>query len=310
MQLHHILLETITFLLLTSSLGCNSQPTSDNLPGEAFYLVSDFTDENLFTPGIEGPAFVGGFLYAVNFDRQGTIGMVNKNGDCSIFVELPEGSIGNGIRCNDLGDLFVADYIGHNVLQIDRKTKNIEVYAHNDSMNQPNDLAIRSDGTLFASDPNWKEGTGQLWRIDTDGSVHLLEQGMGTTNGIELSPDERTLYVNESVQRTVWKYDLADDGSISNKMTFFVFPDFGMDGMRCDNQGNLFVTRHGKGTIAILSPQGAMIREIILKGKKPSNIAFGGDDGRTCYVPLQDRGCFEIFRAEYPGRSFDLNSTK
>jgi sugar lactone lactonase YvrE len=310
MQLYHTPLGILTIFFLVGWLSCQGQTSEEKRPAEELYVVSDFTDVDLFTPGIEGPAFVGGFLYAVNFDKQGTIGMVSSSGHCSLFVELPEGSIGNGIRCNDLGDLFVADYTGHNVLQIDRKSKNIEIFAHHDSMNQPNDLAIRSDGTLFASDPNWKEGTGQLWRIDTDGSVHLLEQGMGTTNGIELSPDEKTLYVNESVQRIVWKYDLADDGSISNKMTFFVFPDFGMDGMRCDNQGNLFVTRHGKGTIAILSPQGEMIREVTLKGKKPSNIAFGGVDGRTCFVPLQDRGCFESFRAEYPGRSFDLGPDK
>ncbi|NND32968.1 MAG: SMP-30/gluconolactonase/LRE family protein [Saprospiraceae bacterium] len=269
-------------------------------------MAKDFTTPGLFTPGIEGPAFVEGMLYAVNFSTQGTIGMVNSDGECALFVTLPEGSIGNGIRCNDLGDLFVADYTKHNVLKIDRQRKSIEVYAHNDSMNQPNDLAIRSDGTLFASDPNWQEGTGKLWRIDTDGSTHLLEQNMGTTNGIELSPDDKYLYVNESVQRNVWRYDLADDGTISNKMKFHEFPDFGMDGMRCDNQGNLFVTRHGKGTVAILSPSGDLVREVALQGKKPSNIAFGGRDGRSCYIPLQDRGCFEVFRSEFPGRSHEL----
>ena len=62
------------------------------------------------------------------------------------------------------------------------------------------------------------------------------------------------------------------------------FPDHGFDGMRCDVDGNLYVTRHGKGTVAKLSPSGKVLREIDVLGKKPSNICFGGPDGRTAYV--------------------------
>lgn len=294
------------FMLYLLCTGCDTKPDTPAAQQEVVYVASDFTKEGLFTSGIEGPAYVDGYIYAVNFDTQGTIGMVDADGSCALFVNLPPGSIGNGIRCNDLGDLFIADYTKHNVLKIDRTSRNIEVFAHSDSMNQPNDLAIRSDGTLFASDPDWKGGTGQLWRIDTDGSVHLLERNMGTSNGVEVSADEKFLYVNESVQRKVWRYNLSDDGSISGKMLFHEFTDFGMDGMRCDQMGNLFITRHGKGTVAILNTDGELVREVVLLGKKPSNIAFGSKDGRTCFVTLQDRGCFESFRTEYPGRSFHL----
>jgi sugar lactone lactonase YvrE len=88
---------------------------------------------------------------------------------------------------------------------------------------------------------------------------------------------------------------------------FHQFEDFGMDGMRCDVDGNLYVTRHGKGTVAKLSPEGKLLLEVKLKGKKPSNIAFGGSDGKTAYITLQDRGYIETFRVENPGRSFRLN---
>ena len=77
-----------------------------------------------------------------------------------------------------------------------------------------------------------------------------------------------------------------------------------MDGMRCDVLGNLYITRYGKGTVAKLSPEGELLLEIQMKGKKPSNIAFGGKDGRTAYVTLQDRGYIETFKVENPGRSF------
>ena len=145
-----------------------------------------------------------------------------------------------------------------------------------------------------------------LWRIDPDGTTTLLEKNMGTTNGVEVSPDEKTLYVNESVQRKVWAYDLAPDGTISHKRLFAQFDDFGMDGMRCDVDGNLYITRHGKGTVVKLSPAGDVLREIPLIGQLPSNIAFGGSDGRTAYVTLQDRGCIETFRVEQPGRGWQM----
>ena len=94
------------------------------------------------------------------------------------------------------------------------------------------------------------------------------------------------------------------EGNISNKRLFHQFVDFGMDGMRCDVEGNLYITRYGKGTVAKLSPEGKLLLEVQMKGKKPSNIAFGGKDGKTAYVTLQDRGYIETFRVEKAGRSF------
>lgn len=295
----------ILSLLVVSCRPSSQEETAPEQQASEQYVARDFTPEGGFTAGIEGPAVdAAGNIYVVNFGEQGTIGKVTPEGESSLFVTLPEGSVGNGIRINEQGVLFVADYPQHNVLRIDPETKEISVFAHDSNMNQPNDLAMAADGTLFASDPNWKESTGNLWRIDTDGSVHLLEADMGTTNGIEVSPDGSRLYVNESIQRTVWVYELSPEGEISDKRLLIEFPDFGMDGMRCDVAGNLYITRHGKGTVAVVSPAGKLLREITMKGKKPSNIAFGGPDGRQCYVTLQDRGCLETFTVEYPGRAW------
>lgn len=101
--------------------------------------------------------------------------------------------------------MYIADYCNHNIFAVNIETKAIRVFAFNPAMNQPNDLVITDEGVLFASDPNWSKSTEQLWRIDKNGSTHLLETNMGTTNGIEVSPDEKKLYVNETVQR---KYHL------------------------------------------------------------------------------------------------------
>jgi gluconolactonase len=296
-----ILLKLISFVML-AALSCNESNQSSEL-----FQSKIFTPVNSFTSGAEGPAVdKDGNLYAVNFQKEGSIGKVTPAGVASIFIELPNGSIGNGIRFNSKGDMFIADYTNHNILKVNMSNKHLSIYAHDSSMNQPNDIAIDSKDRLYASDPNWKAGTGGIWRIDTNGVITALEKNMGTTNGIEVSPDEKTLYVNESVQRKVWAYDLSDSGNISNKRLLIEFPDFGMDGMRCDNNGNLYITRYDKGTVVKVSPAGKIVKEIILLGKKPSNIAFGGNDGRTAYVTLQDIGNIETFQVDAPGREWGM----
>ena len=270
------------------------------------FVVRDHVGDGVFTAGIEGPASgADGALYVVNLGRDGTIGRVDANGNAELVVSLPAGSIGNGIRVAGDGALLVADYSGHAVLRVDPATRAVSVFARLDGAHQPNDIAQAPDGTLYASDPDWANpDNGQLWRIDRDGRASLLETGMGTPNGIEVSPDGRRLYVNESVQRTVWVYDRGDDGALSSKRLLIRFDDHGMDGMRCDADGNLYIARYGAGVVAIVSPAGQLLREVPLRGRKPTNVAFGGADGRQVFVTLQDRGAIETFRADRRGREY------
>jgi sugar lactone lactonase YvrE len=272
------------------------------------FKASTFTPVNSFTNGCEGPAVdKDGNVYAVNFAKEGTIGKVSPDGKPELFVELPQGSTGNGIRFDSKGDMFIADYTGHNVLKVDMKTKNISVFAHEPTMSQPNDIAIDSKDRIYASDPNWKEKTGRFWRVDTDGKIMVLDS-LGTANGIEVSPDEKTLYVNAG--REIWAYDLSDAGGISNKRRLIEFPDFGVDGMRCDVKGNIYIARFGKGTVAKISPKGYIVKEVTLAGKKPTNVAFGGKDGRTVYVTLMDNGNLESFRVDDPGREWQMQQDR
>lgn len=268
---------------------------------ETLFVATALTEGD-FSELIEGPACDReGNIYCVAYRAPRNIGRVTADGRAELFVALPEGSWGNGIRFDQAGTMFVADYTGHNVLRVDMKTRAVSVFAHNPAMNQPNDLAIAPDGTLYASDPAWKKGDGQLWRITKDGKTHREEADMGTTNGIEVSPDGRTLYVNESVQRNVWAYDIARDGSLRNKRLLRNFADFGFDGMRCDVDGNLYITRHSKGTVVKLSPKGEVLREIDVLGPNPSNICFGGRDGRTAYVTEAKKMRLVQFRVDRPG---------
>lgn len=269
---------------------------------DKLFVATPLTPEKAFTPGIEGPGCdAQGNIYVVNYAKQQTIGKTTPDGKSEIFVTLPGKSTGNGIVFDKAGFMYVADYAEHNVLKVDMKTKEIAVFAHEGKMNQPNDLAIAPDGTIYASDPNWGNNTGQIWRVDRSGKVTLAVGTMGTTNGIEVSPDGKTLYVNESVQRNVWAFDIGPDGSLSNKRLVKKFPDHGFDGMRCDVDGNLYITRYGKGTVAVLSPKGEILREIDVLGKSPSNLCFGGPDGRTVYVTEVDKQRLVQFRVDKPG---------
>jgi len=284
-----------------AAFGALAGVVGSSQAADALWQASPLTPEKSYTPGIEGPAVDSkGNVYAVNFERQGTIGRTTTDGESEVYVELPVGSVGNGIRFDRQGVMYVADYMKHNVLRVDPKTRQVSVFAHEDQMSQPNDLAIAADGTLYASDPNWKGSTGQLWRIDTKGGVVKIAGDMGTTNGIEVSPDGKTLYVNESVQRNIWAFDITPAG-VENKRLLIKFPDHGFDGMRCDVKGNLYVTRHGKGTVAVVSPEGKVLREVEVLGSRPSNLCFGGPDGKTVYVTEVDRQRLVQFRTDTPG---------
>ena len=127
-----------------------------------------------------------------------------------------------GIRFNSKEEMLIADYKNHNILKVNMTSKNVEVFAHNSGMNQPNDIAITDDDVIYASDPNWGNNTGNLWMIDTSGTTHLLVSNMGTTNGAQ---DNKTLYVNESVQNRVLAFDILSDYTVNNKRTIKQYND-------------------------------------------------------------------------------------
>lgn len=284
--------------------SCHRKHNPQKEFGKSLFRTTDHTAENLFTRNCEGPAVdKDGRLFVVNYQKDGTIGLVHPDGNVELFLTLPGKSVGNSIRFNAQGHMLVADFVEHNILEVDPETKEVTVYCHDDRFNQPNDLCIsKKSGIVYASDPNWQKQTGQIWKIGRDKKAVLLKENLGTTNGICLSPDEKILYVNESIQRRVMAYELDSDGNIKSEKTFATFTDFGMDGMKCDSRGNLYVTRYGKGTVAIFNNDGRQIQEVELKGKDVSNITFGGKDDRTCFVTLQDRKCIEKFRTDIQGK--------
>jgi sugar lactone lactonase YvrE len=130
-------------------------------------------------------------------------------------------------------------------------------------------------------------------------------RAMGTTNGIDLSPDDKTLYVGESSSGQVWSYTVGGNQLTNPKLVKAFQPDT-VDGLRTDMAGRLYVARILKGTITLMKVNGAVEREIALRAKEPTNLAFGGSDGKTIFVTQRQGGFVESFRTDQPGREHCL----
>lgn len=292
-------------LLLTWCGGAQAQ--------DKLFESRQITPPGEYTFGIEGPAVDGaGALFVVNFGKPGAIGRLAPGAAQSeLFTTLPEGSVGNAIRFDRAGTMLIADYKKHTIFAIAPGTTTpVPIYS-SDRFNQPNDLAIAADGTLYASDPNWKGRSGQVWRITrgpdgrASGEVMTAPRAMGTTNGIDLSPDGATLYVGESGTGQIWAYGVSGNALVDPRLVTTFAPDT-IDGLRTDASGRLLVARIRKGVIAIVAPDGKQIREVALRGEEPTNIAFGGADGRTVFVTQRKGGYIESFRTDREGREHCL----
>jgi gluconolactonase len=167
---------------------------------------------------------------------------------------------------------------------------NIAITYQDKRFNSPNDIAIRDDGWVYFSDPNWQLGTRtselktalyrvQLTATTSTASAQLIEE-LTQPNGVALSPDQKTLYVGSS-GNDIFKYDVAADGSVSNK-TSFAKPG-GSDGLTVDCAGNLYVT---SGAVEVFAPDGTKLGEISVPN--PSNVAFGGANAKTLYITAGD----------------------
>jgi sugar lactone lactonase YvrE len=281
----------------------------------ALFESRQLTPAGEYTYGIEGPAVdTRGDLYVVNYQKRGTIGRLREGATKSeMFLELPAGSIANSIRIGPDLKMYIADYTGHNVFVLEDGEP--RVYFHSDQFNQPNDLTVAADGTIYASDPHWKRRDGQVWRIVRGpdglgiGTPMTTTRKLTTTNGIDLSPDGKTLYVGESETRQIWAYRIDGTNLVMPRLVR-KFDDFSIDGLRVDVTGRIFVTRILKGTVAILSPDGKVEREVRVSAKEPTNLAFGGRDGKTVFVTQRQGGFIETFRSDRPGREFCLQLAK
>jgi gluconolactonase len=209
----------------------------------------------------------------------------------------------NGLTYDTQGRLVACEHGDRRIsrLEADGKTKTTLADKYQGKrLNSPNDLAYKSNGDLYFTDPIYGLPKGAedpareldfcgVYRLSKDGKLTLLTKEITRPNGIAFSPDEKKLYVASSdPDKAIWMvYDTQPDGTIANGKVFFDATAWAKekrpglpDGMKVDEHGNLFAT--GPGGVHVFSPEGKHLGTFDT-GVPTANVAWGGD-GSTLYI--------------------------
>jgi len=175
-------------------------------------------------------------------------------------------------------------------------------------LNSPNDVVVRSDGSIYFTDPpygltnltDWKElPFNGVYRLAPDGELVLLADDFDRPNGLAFSPDESILYVNDTARLHIRAFNVSPDGSISKDRVLIEMkaPEPGApDGMKVDQMGNIYCT--GPGGFWIIEPGGKSLGRI-MPPQLPANLAWSDADSKTLY--LTARTSLYRLRLNMPG---------
>ena len=252
-------------------------------------------DGFLFT---EGPVWKEGALYFS--DIQGDkIYKWSADSGTTIFRD-PSGR-SNGLTLDLDGNIIIAGHSARHVSRLVTKDSVTIIASHYNGkkFNSPNDIAVKSDGAIFFTDPTYGlddiGGTPELafsgiYRISPSGEVQLLDATLLAPNGICFSPDESLLYVAESNPfiRKIYVWDVVEDSTITNKREFAYIstPNCYLDGMKVDADGRLYSCSSILGVV-IFDPDGTPIDTIDVSGST-TNCNWGDADGKTLYITSGD----------------------
>ena len=167
--------------------------------------------------------------------------------------------------------------------------------------NRLNDGARDPSGRLWfgTMDNNEVAPTGSLYRLDFDGPM-AVETGICITNGPCVSPDGKVLYHTDTLKRTIHAYDLADDGSLSNKRLFVAIESGAgyPDGPICDSEGHVWTGLYAGWAARRYSPEGKLVSEVRFPCANITKLAFAGPT--TVYATTAWKGLDDKARAEQP----------
>lgn len=167
-----------------------------------------------------------------------------------------------------------------------------------------NDGGSDRQGRFWAGTTTEKEDpTSSLYRLDPDGSVHVMQRELSISNGIGWSPDNRTMYLIDSPTKKIFAYDFDPaSGSISNRRTFVYTPDDDSvpDGLTVDSEGFVWAAHWGGYKVVRYDPDGKAEREVRVNAPQVTSCAFGGPDLTDLYITTAWKGLSDEQRRAAP----------
>ncbi len=240
---------------------------------------------------VEGPVWVprdGGFLLFSDIPAN-ELKKWSVHDELATFRQPSNNANGN---CLDRqGRLITAEHSGRrlSIMELDGTVRTLVDQYKGKKFNSPNDVVVKSDGTVWFTDPDYglgaapKEQEGNLvFRFEPKSEeIHPVATDFERPNGLCFSPDEKRLFIADSGKRHVRVFDVQSDGQLTGGEVFCRIENGVPDGIRCDATGRVYCTA-GDG-IHIFGPGGILIAKLIMP-ETPANLAFGGKDYHTLFV--------------------------
>jgi gluconolactonase len=246
----------------------------------------------------EGPLAIGEDTYFTDIPKE-RIYKLDGDGKLAVFRE--HSNFSNGLfHHRGKNEIVACEMKSGNIVAISLDGKKIRPVAekyNGDRFNAPNDLTIDRAGGVYFTDPHFRapmplpQKKTCVYYIDPEGKVARLIDDLKAPNGVELSPDEKTLYVIPSQSADMMAYPIEGPGKLGAGKVFCKLEqaegqkDGGGDGLTVDSKGNLYIT--SRVGIQVFDPQGkplGILRSPQLIPEQPSNCVFGGKDKKTLCI--------------------------
>jgi gluconolactonase len=243
----------------------------------------------------EGPLWCGDYLLFSDIRRNRIVRFRMRSEGPEITTYRSPSGNSNGLTVDRSGRLIVCEHSGRRVTrtEVDGSVSILAERYDGRRLNSPNDVVVRSDGSIYFTDPSFGLGSPPKWkelsfngvyRITPDGELVLLADDFEMPNGLAFSPDEDILYINDTIRNHIRAFDVSDNGGISNGRVFIKMEgeEIGRpDGMKVDQQGNVYCT--GPGGIWIMQPDGKCLGRVMMP-EQPANFGWSDRDWKTLYI--------------------------
>ena len=253
--------------------------------------------------GTEGPIGMADGSVLFTETQASRITRIDQDNNLTTFLENTNGS--NGLAFDAKGRLIsVQTTPGKTLIGVIYPTGQAATLSDNfdgKPYGRPNDLVVDRKGGVYFSEPGPNATPGQppptppltpaVYYVPAGGKSMRIAEGIARPNGIQLSPDEKTLYVNDTSGEYLLAFEIKPDGSLGNRRNFAKYPtvtqpaaggfNSGADGLAIDNNGRVYVV--SLGGVHVFSPTGDLLGTIPVS-LQAQNIAFAGADKKTLYI--------------------------